>query len=137
MPSAPRLRFDKVATRVVDRLHASLKPRVPAGTTVAVTLTAPIRLASKTTEALDDQITAMLARPSRAADVVATIHANRVRIRLIAAASPRAPKLIGFVHNPDTSAVLFLDAAEELLKNGAAGDSRTVVRAVQQALTSR
>ena len=52
----PRLRFDKVATRVIERLQANLGETVPAGTTVVLTVTAPIRLASKTIASLEDKI---------------------------------------------------------------------------------
>jgi hypothetical protein len=44
----PRLRFDKVATRLIERLQATLGETVPDGTTVLLTITAPIRLPSKT-----------------------------------------------------------------------------------------
>ena len=44
----PRLRFDKVATRLIERLQATLGETVPDGMTVLLTITAPIRLPSKT-----------------------------------------------------------------------------------------
>ena len=44
----PRLRFDKVATRLTERLQATLGETVPNGMTVSLTITAPIRLPSKT-----------------------------------------------------------------------------------------
>lgn len=40
----PRLRFDKVATRLIERLQATLGEAVPDGITVLLTITAPIRL---------------------------------------------------------------------------------------------
>src|SRR5215813_14559689 len=57
-----RLRFDKVAVRVVEHLRSTLREAVPEGVTVLVTITAPIRLASKTAAALEDKIRALLAR---------------------------------------------------------------------------
>src|ERR1035438_9676878 len=45
--AAPRLRFDKVATRLMERLQATLGETVPDGMTVSLTITAPIRLPSK------------------------------------------------------------------------------------------
>src|SRR5258708_91697 len=39
----PRLRFDKVATRLIERLQATLGEIVPDGVTVLLTITAPIR----------------------------------------------------------------------------------------------
>ena len=38
----PRLRFDKVATRLIERLQATLGETVPDGMTVLLTITAPI-----------------------------------------------------------------------------------------------
>lgn len=105
----PGLRFDKVATRVVERLKAALGETVPDGMTVLVTITAPIRLPAKTTTAMDDRIRTLLRRKSLRRDVTDTIHGNRVRIRLLKDQPARAPKLIGFVHNPDSDSRLLLD----------------------------
>ena len=48
----PRLRFDKVATRLIERLQATLGDTVPDGMTVLLTITAPIRMPSKTAASL-------------------------------------------------------------------------------------
>ena len=93
------LRFDKVATRVVERLRAAAADVVPDGMTVVATITAPIRLPAKTVAAVEDKIRTTLARRARG-DVKATINGNRVQIRIVEDASKRAPKLIGYVHNP-------------------------------------
>jgi len=106
------LRFDKVAIRLVTRLREALTPDVPAGTSVIVTVTAPIRLAAKTTTGLEEKIRALLARRS-ARDTKATVHGNRVRIRIVRGRPRRAPKLIGFVHNPDVDPVMLLSLASE------------------------
>jgi hypothetical protein len=52
----PRLRFDKVATRLIERLHATLGETVPDDITLLLTITAPIRLPSKTAASLEDKI---------------------------------------------------------------------------------
>lgn len=52
----PRLRFDKVATRLIERLQATLGETVPVGMTVLLTITAPIRLPSKTAAVLEGKI---------------------------------------------------------------------------------
>ena len=57
---------------------------------------------------LKDKIVTLLEQTTPG-DVKATIHDNRVRIRVVKAASRRAPKLVGFVHNPDVDPVQFLD----------------------------
>ena len=51
----PRLRFDKVATRLIERLQATLGKTVPDGMTVMLTITAPIRVPSKTAASLEDK----------------------------------------------------------------------------------
>src|SRR5271156_5604783 len=112
----PGLRFDKVATRFIERLRATLGETVPDGTTVFVTITAPIRLPSKTAASLEDKIQTLLGRGSPGRDEKDTIHGNRVQIRLLRGESERAPKMIGFVHNPDSDPLLLLNMTRELLE---------------------
>ena len=97
-----QLRFDKVVIRLMGRLQAALGKTVPDGMTVLLTVTAPIRLPSKTAGVLDEKILALLRRKSADKDEKETIHGNRVQIRLLRMASKQAPKLIGFVHNPES-----------------------------------
>jgi hypothetical protein len=112
----PRLRFDRVATRLMERLHATLGQTVPDGVTVLVTVTAPIRLASKTTAALEDKIQILLGRGPAGRDESDTIHGNRVLIRVVRGGGERAPKTIGFVHNSDSDPLLLLKMTSELLE---------------------
>ena len=112
----PRLRFDKVATRLIERLQASLGETVPEGMTVLLAVTAPIRLPSKTAALLEDRIQTLLGRGSRGRDERDTIHGNRIRIRLLRDESERAPKVIGFVHNSDSDPVLLFNMTGELLE---------------------
>ena len=111
-----RLRFDRVATRLVERLHASLADTVPDGVTVLLTITAPIHLPSKTAVALDEKIRTLLERGSPAPDKTLSIHMNRVLIRLVKHESRRAPKVMGFVHNPDSDPLLLLNLAREYVE---------------------
>jgi len=111
-----RLRFDKVATRVIERLRATLNETVPDGMTVLLTITAPIRLPSKTAASLEEKARSLLGRGSPARDEIATIHGNRIRMRLLRSKSERAPKMIGFVHNSDSSPLLLLNLTRELLE---------------------
>jgi hypothetical protein len=111
----PRLRFDKVATKLIERLQATLGKTVPDGTTVLLTITAPIRLPSKTAASLEDKIETLLGRGSPGRDEQDTIHGNRVQIRLLRDESERAPKMIGFVHNSDSDPLLLLNLTRELL----------------------
>ena len=111
----PRLRFDKVVTRLMERLQATLGESVPDGMTVLLTVTAPIRLPSKTAAALEDKIRTLLGRRSARRDEKATIHGNRVQVRLSRGESERAPRMIGFVHNPESDPLLLLNMTGELL----------------------
>lgn len=112
----PHLRFDKVVTRLMEHLRATLGETVPNDKTVAVTVTAPIRLASKTGAALEERIQSFIGRESERRDEKHTIHGNRVRIRILNNGSGQAPKLIGFVHNSDTDPLLLLNMTRELLE---------------------
>ena len=112
----PRLRFDRVATRLMERLHATLVETVPDGMTVLLTITAPIRLPAKTAASLEVKIQSLVGRRSPGRDEKGTIHGNRVRIRLLRGESERAPKMIGFVHNSDSDSLLLLDMTRELLE---------------------
>ena len=85
----PRLRFDKVATRLIERLRGTLVEIVPDGMTVLLTITAPIRLPSKTAASLEDKIQTLLGRGSPGRDEKDTIHGNRVQIRLLRDESER------------------------------------------------
>jgi hypothetical protein len=124
MADKPRLRFDQVVHRLIARLKAALHEYVPDGTTVIVTITAPIRLASKTAEALEDNIKACLAR--RSSQREDTIHGNQIRIRLVKSSVRQVSKVIGLVHNPDSDPDMLLDMAQSLLQHiGAAADRHT------------
>ena len=112
----PRLRFDKVATRLIERLQATLGKTVPDGMTVLLTITAPIRLPSKTAAALEHKIQTLLGREWPRRDEKDTIPVNRVQIRLLRDESGRTPKMIGFVHNSDTDPLLLLNMTHELLE---------------------
>ena len=109
------LRFDKVAVGLVERVRAAVSDAVPAGVTVGLTVTAPIRMDSKTSVALAEKIRMLLGQRRKSADATATIHGNRVRIRVFKSGSRSAPKVLGFVHNPDTDARLILDVVESIL----------------------
>ena len=112
----PRLRFDKVATRLMERLRANLGETVPDGMTVVVTITAPIRLASKTAAVLERKMQTLLGRRLAGQDEKDTVHGNHVRIRLLRNGWKQTPKMIGFVHNSDTDPLLLLSMTRELLE---------------------
>lgn len=112
----PRLRFDKVVTRLMEHLRATVSKTVPDGMTVLLTITAPIRLPSKTAASLEDKIQTLLRRRgSLGRNEKDMIHGNRVQIRLLRDESEQPSKMIGFVHNSDSDPVLLLNMTRELL----------------------
>ena len=111
------LRFDKVAVGLVERVRAAVSDAVPPGITVALTVTAPIRMGSKTSAALEEKIRVLLGQRRKASDVTATMQGNRVRIRLIKSDSGSAPQVLGFVHNPGADSRLILDVAGSTLRS--------------------
>ena len=120
----PRLRFDKVALALVADLRAALAPAIADGTAVAITGTAPIRLSGKSTAALAALLRARLADPSAQGDLEAGLFGNQVRARMVGGLAAGAPKLIGFVHNPDPHAEGLLDLGVALATAaGAAGSA--------------
>jgi len=116
---APRLRFDRVVLSVLGRLRASLEDVVPSGVTVVVTITAPIRLAAKTAEALEERIRELLGkRGARLGRFAGMVHGNQVRIRCVRWSSGHtmAAKLAGFVHNRDSDLTVLFEAIEWVLR---------------------
>jgi hypothetical protein len=114
----PRLRFDRVVMRLLESLREALDPDVPTDTTVLVTVTAPIRLAARTSVSVADAVRSLLSRHGYARELRANRHGNEVRIRLVTGVSRRAPRLLGFVHNPDSDPTLLLDLACDVLSAG-------------------
>ena len=115
-PAKFGLRFDRVATKVIEGVKANLGETVPKGMTVVLTITAPILLPSKTITALQDKIKLFLRQKSRVRDDKHTVYGNRIRIRLLRDKSGRAPKMIGFVHNPDSDSLLLINMTREFLE---------------------
>lgn len=121
----PRLRFDRVALGLVERLRAALSAFVPDGEAVVVTVIAPIRLPAKTAAALESTVRDGLARRSAQLEIKDTIYGNQIRVRLMKGVSRRMPKVIGFVHNPDSDPDVLLGLTQSLLQHiGAAADRR-------------
>lgn len=109
----PRLRFDRTAVGLVRRLQANLAAAVPAGKTVIVTITAPIRQDSATSALLVEKIRELLA--SRRARLAVTIHGNRIQARVLQGGARRTARLIGFVHNPEPGPAGLFDVTRSLL----------------------
>ena len=120
--TGPRLRFDRVALRLVDTLRTAFGGSVPDGQTVLVTITAPIRLPARTAAAIEEKIRKLLttrAAPARLAD---TIHGNEVQVHLLKGGTGRTARLIGFVHNPESDPGILIDVARALLARVGSGE---------------
>jgi hypothetical protein len=102
-----RLRFDKVALRLLDVVKTGLGPMLPVGQSIAFTVTAPIKLPSKTSADLQEQL-----RQLRTQRLNTTINGNEIRARIVSNISSNMPRVIGFVHNAESDADLLLDIAE-------------------------
>ena len=113
-----RLRFDKVALRFVSDVKVALSEFVPEGKTLIVTVTAPIRSASKTADALESQIQPRLARGPARLDFSDTINGNQIRACLVTGLARGASNVVGFVHNPDLDVDALLAAAQSLIRSG-------------------
>jgi hypothetical protein len=122
-PAKPRLRFDRVALRLVRRLRAALSEVVADGEAVVLTVTAPIRLPAKTAAALEARVRDGLAGRPAQMEIKAAICGNQVRARLVKGVSKRSSKVIGFVHNPESEPEVLLDLTRSMLQSiGAAAD---------------
>jgi hypothetical protein len=119
----PRLRFDKVALGLVRRLRAGLADAVPDGETVMLTCTAPIRLPAQTVAVLAGRVRDALAHRSAPIDMQTDLCGNQVRARLVKGVGARMPKVVGFVHNPESDPGALLDLTSSMLQHiGAAAD---------------
>ena len=106
-----RLRFDKVALRFGTQLQDALREVVPGGSTVLVTITAPLRQASKTANELVDTLCVVGATKT---DLHATLYDNSIVVR-VASGSAGKNNVIVLVHNPHPNAAALLDVAQSLL----------------------
>ena len=94
----PRLRFDRVARRVMKSLQQSLVGVPAERAALVVTITAPIRMPGRTAGELGEY----LSKP-RLRNFDEVVCGNRVRARLVHCDVRGAPRVIVFVHNPDVA----------------------------------
>lgn len=95
-----RLRFDKVVLRLVAGVKAATAGLVRADETVIFTLTAPIRLPSKTAAAIAELVRGNLPDGELRRD----IFENQVVLCRVTGVAGDMPRVIGFVHNPESDA---------------------------------
>ena len=106
-----KLRFDKVVRRLAGALEATLAGALPQGRSVGITGTAPVKHPAKTAETLEHLVRDGLAH----GDLCRTIHGNEVRVRSINHVATNMPKVLAFVHNPQSDAGLLLNIVESRL----------------------
>lgn len=119
----PRLRFDKVATRLVERLRATCAESVSDGDALVWTVTAPIRMPAKTIAAIDGEIRALAARGAPHGVAIES-YGNRVLLDLRKAETARTPRTIGFVHNGASEGRVLVEKTRALLEALADADAR-------------
>ena len=112
----PRLRFDRVVLRVFSDLRGALQDALPGGVTVVITLTAPIRLASKTTAAIETNVRKLLEKGASKASTTRTIETNEVRVQVLRGKKTATSPLIGFVHNRDSDPAILFSLTRALLR---------------------
>ena len=112
----PGLRFDRVVLELIGRLRAALEDELPRGRTVVVTVTAPIRLPSKTAATLEENIRALIRDRSTSGQLTGTVHGNQVKIRILRGGRTSRSRLIGFVHNPDSDPSSLFELTASLLR---------------------
>lgn len=109
-----RLRFDKSVQRLLDGVKTALADAIPDGEAIIFIVTAPIRRRAKTAAAIEALVRGGLS----GGESRSTIEGNRVQIRRVAKVPAGRPKVLGFVHNPesDVDALLALAAAHLLVQ---------------------
>lgn len=109
---------------------------VTEGKTVIVAITAPIRQDSKTGAVVEGKVRELLAR--RRVHLKTKVHGNGIQIRVLEGGGRRAPRLIGFVHNPEPPPAALFDVADRLLacmdlaRKGSCGHNRCLIVDNQQ-----
>lgn len=107
-----RLRFDRVALRLLHEVKTHVGERVPAGQCILFTVTAPIKLPAKTSSALQEWL-----RPLRSGEMSTTLNGNKVRARIVPGVPSGMLRAMGFVHNPESDAERLLEIAETGLRD--------------------
>ena len=113
------LRFDKTVVRLLSNLRNAVNKHIPQGTSVLLTISAPIKLPSKTESELCQQIIDSLNSEVRHKSQEFVIFQNKISIKVIDIPINQVETFVGFVHNPDRDPKHLLDLATTwLVKNG-------------------
>jgi hypothetical protein len=119
----PRLRHDKVAQRVVAAVRSALDGDVPEGLCAVYAIAAPIREPRQTIRGLVEMIRTRLRSGLEGGEHADFICGNQIRLRIVAAGSPEAARVLGFVHNPDPPPDALLDTVEAQISREAASSA--------------
>jgi hypothetical protein len=110
------LRFDKVVVRLLENLRTFVEQDIQNKGTILMTLTAPIKIPSKTEQEIKRHIKNLFDSGVQHRDKELTVFKNEVRFRLVDPSTKNTTKFIGFVHNPGSDPKLLLDLASQWLK---------------------
>jgi hypothetical protein len=113
----PRLRFDRVALGLLRRVRQGVHAEMPRGWMVALTVTAPIRLAGQTAITLEERIRVLLkARLRHTRGFKGRVHGNGVQIRVLRSGGAPVAQFVGFIHNPTPDPGMLFDLTNSLLR---------------------
>lgn len=105
------LRFDKVVVRLLSNIRDSVTEDIPGKTSVLFTITAPIKLPSKTESEVRRHIDESLNHKGKYSEQALTVFQNKVLIRKIKVPITQSIKFAGFVHNQNSNPKQLLDLA--------------------------
>lgn len=106
-----RLRFDRVAKRLLNDVKAGVSQTLPLDRSLAFTVTAPIWLPAKTIVAMQQWLERL--EPDASSTL---INGNEIHARMIRNSTPDMPRALGFVYNPASNPEHILDVVEACLQ---------------------
>lgn len=109
------LRFDRVVVRLLGNLRFFVEQANANQKIILMTISAPIKLATKTEKELKSKIKDLLNRKDHDQDLSFSIFQNEVRLRIMEFQLNKSHKFVGLVHNPRTDPELLLDFATRWL----------------------
>ncbi len=112
------LRFDRVAVRLLDQLRTYADACAPEGMVVILTLTASIRMPKQVVSALERELSTLVQDGGRTARSIA-LSGSQARLQLVEGVPQTAPKLLGFVYNPEVDAARIGELAVAWLRTRA------------------
>lgn len=109
------LRFDKIVVQLLGNIRAAIEQEVPGKIVVVMTITAPIKLPTKSEHELIGKIKNFLEFGIQQQDSTLTIFQNEVQLRFVETLPKQNTRFVGLVHNPDIDAKMLLDLTTQWL----------------------